>query len=90
MVMGTVEKGGTGCVCPASVLLKALIRNLILKKDEVVILDMEAGIEHLGRKTAEAVDVMIVVSEASSKSMETVERIKKLAEEIGIKKSYVC
>lgn len=89
MVMGTVEKGGTGCVCPASVLLKALIRNLILKKDEVVILDMEAGIEHLGRKTAEAVDVMIIVSEASSKSMETVERIKKLAEEIGIKK-IVC
>ncbi len=47
LVMGTVDKGGDGCVCPASVLLKALMRNLILKKDEMIILDMEAGVEHL-------------------------------------------
>lgn len=85
MVMGTVEKGGNGCVCPASVLLKALLRHLILKKDEIVILDMEAGIEHLGRKTAEAVDLMIIVTEPSSKSFETVERIKQLSKDIGIK-----
>ena len=63
LVMGTVDKGGEGCVCPASVLLKALMRNLILKKDEIVVLDMEAGVEHLGRRTAEAVDIM---SSASS------------------------
>lgn len=86
LVMGTVEKGGEGCVCPASVLLKALMRNLILKKDEIVILDMEAGIEHLGRRTAEAVDVMIIVVEPGLKSLETAERIKKLATDIGIKK----
>lgn len=85
LVMGTVDKGGEGCICPASVLLKALMRNLILNKDEIVILDMEAGIEHLGRRTAEAVDVMIIVVEPGLKSLETAERIKKLATDIGIK-----
>jgi len=86
LVMGTVDKGGEGCVCPASVLLKALMRNLILKKDEMVILDMEAGVEHLGRKTAEAVDIMIILVEPGLKSLETAERIKRLATDIGIKK----
>ncbi|MGF7119508.1 AAA family ATPase [Methanobacterium oryzae] len=86
LVMGTVDKGGEGCICPASVLLKALMRNLILKKDEIVILDMEAGIEHLGRKTAEAVDLMIIVVEPGLKSLETAERIKRLATDIGIPK----
>ena len=86
LVMGTVEKGGEGCICPASVLLKALMRNLILKKDEIIIMDMEAGIEHLGRKTAEAVDIMIIIVEPGLKSLETAERIKKLARDIGIRK----
>jgi CO dehydrogenase maturation factor len=89
LVMGTVDKGGEGCVCPASVLLKALMRNLILKKDEMIILDMEAGVEHLGRKTAEAVDMMIIVVEPGLKSLETAERIKRLASDIGIKE-IVC
>jgi CO dehydrogenase maturation factor len=84
LVMGTVDKGGEGCVCPASVMLKAILRNLIVKKDEMVILDMEAGIEHLGRRTAEAVDVMIIVTEPGQKSLETASRIKKLAMDIGI------
>ena len=84
LVMGTVDKGGDGCVCPASVLLKALLRHMILKKDEIVILDMEAGIEHLGRKTAESVDMMIVVVEPGLKSIETAQRIKNLAGDIGV------
>ena len=86
MVMGTVEKGGNGCVCPAAVLLKALLRNIIVKKEEIVILDMEAGVEHLGRKTAESVDAMIVVVEPGLKSIETAKRIKTLAKDIGIRK----
>jgi len=86
MVMGTVEHGGEGCVCPASVLLKALLRHLILRKDEMVILDMEAGIEHLGRRTAESVDLMLVVVEPGLKSLETAERIKKLAGDIGVQR----
>jgi len=89
LVMGTVDKGGEGCICPASVLLKALIRNLILKKDEIMPLDMEAGIEHLGRRTAEAVNVMVIVVEPGLKSPETAERIKKLAADIGLKEIVV-
>ncbi|MEG3225426.1 MAG: carbon monoxide dehydrogenase [Methanobacteriales archaeon Met13] len=84
LVMGTVDRGGDGCVCPASVLLKALLRHLILKKDEIILLDMEAGIEHLGRRTAEAVDLMIIVVEPGLKSLETAGRIKKLANDIGV------
>lgn len=61
------------------------MRNLILKKDEVIIMDMEAGIEHLGRRTAEAVDVMVIVVEPGLKSFEIAARIKKLAGDIGIK-----
>jgi len=86
MVMGSVEKGGDGCICPASVLLKAILRNIIVKKEELIILDMEAGIEHLGRRTAESVDAMIIVVEPGRKSLETAERIKKLSQDIGIKK----
>lgn len=89
LVMGTIDRGGEGCVCPSSVFLKALLQHIILKRDEIIILDMEAGIEHLGRKTAESVDVMIVVVEPSLKSIETAKRIKKLAYDIGIKK-IVC
>lgn len=87
MTMGTVEKGGEGCVCPAAVLLKALLRNIVVKKEEIVLLDMEAGIEHLGRRTAESVDAMIIVVEPGRKSLETAERIKNLSKDIGIKKT---
>lgn len=86
MVMGTIDKGGEGCACPASVLLKALLRHIVVKKEEVVILDMEAGIEHLGRKTVQSVDLMIVAVEPGLKSIETAKRIKKLAKDIGISK----
>ena len=88
LVMGTIEQGGGGCVCPASVLLRRLLRHLILKRNEVVIMDMEAGIEHLGRKTTENVDLMIVVIEPSKKSLLTAKRIKKLANDINISNLY--
>ncbi|MEG1650749.1 MAG: AAA family ATPase, partial [Oscillospiraceae bacterium] len=52
LVLGTVEKGGSGCVCPEHVLLKQLISHLVLQKDDVVVMDMEAGLEHLGRGTS--------------------------------------
>jgi len=88
LAMGTIEQGGEGCVCPASVLLRRLLRHLILKRDEVVIMDMEAGIEHLGRKTTENVDMMLVVVEPSKKATLTAKRIKKLAEDLGIPRIY--
>jgi len=85
MVMGTVKGGGLGCACPENAFLKALLAHLILDRKEVVILDMEAGIEHLGRGTAKGVDKMIIVVEPGSRSIETAFRIKHLAKEIGIK-----
>jgi len=84
MVMGRIKQGGTGCYCPESALLQALVTHLLLGRDEVVILDMEAGVEHLGRATARAVDRLIVVVEPGRRSIETARRIKKLAEEIDI------
>jgi CO dehydrogenase maturation factor len=84
MVMGRIKQGGTGCYCPENALLQALVTHLLLGRDEVVILDMEAGVEHLGRATAKAVDRLIVVVEPGRRSVETARRIKKLAEEIGL------
>ena len=85
MVMGGVKKGGGGCICPESVMLKTMITHLILARDEVVVLDMEAGIEHLGRGTASAVDKLIVVVEPGKRSIETAHQIQKLARDIGLK-----
>jgi CO dehydrogenase maturation factor len=86
MVLGTVKSGGSGCICPESVLLKNLIQHLLLQRGEAVIMDMEAGIEHLGRGTAFAVDLMIVVVEPGRRSLETAAAVQKLASEIGIKR----
>jgi CO dehydrogenase maturation factor len=84
MVMGKVKRGGSGCYCSENTLLQALMAHLLVSRDEVVILDMAAGIEHLGRATAKAVDRLIVVVEPGRKSIETATRIKKLAQDIGI------
>ena len=89
LVMGTIKGGGTGCVCPESALLKHLVRHLLLQRSEVIILDMEAGIEHLGRGTAGAVDAMIVVVEPGQRSLRTAQTISRLAADIGIEEVYV-
>jgi CO dehydrogenase maturation factor len=84
MVMGGVKRGGGGCICPESVMLKTLITHLILARDEVVLLDMEAGIEHLGRGTASAVNKLIIVVEPGKRSIETARHIQELARDIGL------
>ena len=84
MVMGQIKKGGTGCYCPENTLLQALISHLLLERDEVVIMDMEAGVEHLGRATASAVDKLIIVVEPGTTSVETAKRINKLAGDIDL------
>ena len=84
MRLGGVKKGGSGCICPESTLLKALVMHVVLARDEVVVMDMEAGIEHLGRATASAVDKLIVVVEPGRRSIDTAEHIKKLASEIKL------
>ncbi|MBW1683357.1 MAG: AAA family ATPase [Deltaproteobacteria bacterium] len=86
MVMGGVKKGGAGCICPESTLLKNLVRHIVLARDEAVVLDMEAGLEHLGRGTAMAVDQLIVVVEPGRRSVETAFQVRKLAADIGVKR----
>jgi CO dehydrogenase maturation factor len=85
MRLGGVKKGGSGCICPESTLLKVLVTHIVLARDEVVVMDMEAGIEHLGRATAKAVDRLLVVVEPGRRSIDTAEHIKRLASEIGLK-----
>jgi CO dehydrogenase maturation factor len=84
MVMGRMKRGGTGCYCPENALLRALVTHLLLTSDAVVILDMEAGIEHLGRATASAVDKLIIVAEPGRRAVETAYRISKLTQDIGL------
>ncbi|MBU4317623.1 MAG: AAA family ATPase [Proteobacteria bacterium] len=85
MRLGEIKKGGSGCICPESTLLKALVTHIVLARDEVVVMDMEAGIEHLGRATAKAVDKLIVVVEPGRRSIETAGHIQALAGDIGLK-----
>jgi CO dehydrogenase maturation factor len=89
LVMGTVQRGGGGCACPENAFLKSLLGHMMIARKEWVILDMEAGIEHLGRGTALGVDTMLVVVEPNRTSAETAHRIQKLAADIGIKQVRV-
>lgn len=89
IVMGTVRSVGSGCTCPANAVVRALLRHLVVERNEVVILDMEAGVEHLGRGTARYVDTMLVVADANMKSLETAKRIYDLATSTGIKQVFL-
>jgi len=89
VVMGTVQSMGSGCTCPANAVVRALLRHLVVERNEAVILDMEAGVEHIGRATAKHVDVMLVVTDANLKSLETAKRICELATEGGIKQIFL-
>jgi CO dehydrogenase maturation factor len=87
--LGTVKMGGAGCICPESALLRNLVTHLLVARDEVVILDMEAGIEHLGRGTAQAVDAFLIVVEPNRRSFSTARQIHKLASDIGVTRVYL-
>jgi len=89
LVLGTVQRGGAGCICPESALLKNLVRHLFVARSEAIIMDMEAGIEHLGRGTADAVNAFIVVVEPGQRSLQTARAIKRLSADIGIHRVYV-
>jgi CO dehydrogenase maturation factor len=84
LAMGTVEKGGGGCVCPESVMLKALVTHLLLQPEEAVVMDMEAGVEHLGRGTAASVDRMVLVVDPGRRSHEAARRIRALAADLAV------
>lgn len=84
LILGGVRGGGAGCICPESALLKALVIHLVLGRDETVILDMEAGIEHLGRASTQGVSAMIIVIEPGARSIQTARTIRRLAQDIGM------
>ncbi len=88
LVMGKSKFAASGCYCPEHALLRRLLNHLILERDEVVIADMEAGIEHLTRGTAEGVDAFIVVVEPGQRSIQTAIAVKSLAKELGVKKVF--
>ena len=87
--MGTVDVGGTGCVCPEHVMLKSILSTLTYRKNDVVIMDMEAGLEHLGRGTAQGMDQFIVVIEPGARSVQTYRNVKRLANDLGIRRVRV-
>ena len=86
---GRVEIGGSGCICPESALLKTLFTHLLLREDDVLILDMYAGVEHLGRATVDFVDALLVVVEPTHRSLGTAALIKKLAQDIGLNRLWL-
>ncbi|WP_461255078.1 ATP-binding protein [Treponema sp. R80B11-R83G3] len=84
LVLGAIKRGGGGCACPENVFIKALVNDLVLYKNETLIMDMEAGIEHLGRATSSGVDVMVIVVEPGQRSLDCADTVIKMSKEIGL------
>jgi CO dehydrogenase maturation factor len=89
IVMGTVKSMGSGCTCPENAVVRALLRHLVVERDEAVVLDTEAGVEHMGRATAKHVDTMLVVADANMKSLEIAKHIQELASGSSMKQVYL-
>jgi len=84
LVLGAIKRGGGGCACPENVFIKALVNDLVLYKNETLIMDMEAGIEHLGRATSSGVDVMVIVVEPGQRSLDCADTVIRMSKEIGL------
>ena len=89
LVMGTVKSAGSGCACGANAVVRELLRHMIVDRDEIVVVDMEAGVEHMGRGTASQVDIMLIVADSSRKSLEIAKKLTRFAHEAGITKVLV-
>jgi CO dehydrogenase maturation factor len=87
--LGAVEMGGAGCICPESAVLRSLVTHILLRRDEMVLMDMYAGVEHLGRATGDAVDAMLIVVEPTARSLGTAAQIKKLAADLRMQRLYL-
>jgi CO dehydrogenase maturation factor len=87
--MGSVDMGGSGCICPEAAMLKTLFTHLLFRKDDVLILDMYAGVEHLGRATVDFVDAMLIVVEPTRRSLGTARQIKQLSNDIGLTRCWL-
>ena len=89
LLLGCIPQGGGGCFCPENVLLKNLVRHLLVQREEALIIDMEAGLEHLGRGSTGYVDALIIVVEPGQRAINTAKQIKKLGEDLHIKKIMI-
>lgn len=89
LILGTVDSGGSGCVCPEHMLLKRLCSHLILQNKDVFIMDMEVGIEHLGKGTAQGVDAFIVIVQSGERSLQTYRKVKNLGKDIVVNKIFI-
>ncbi|MHC4600143.1 MAG: ATP-binding protein [Planctomycetota bacterium] len=84
VVMGGMDRGGGGCACPENSFLREIVTHIVISEDDWVILDMEAGVEHMGRATARAVDVMAIVAEPTPRAVQTAGKVRELAADIGV------
>jgi CO dehydrogenase maturation factor len=89
LLLGCIPQGGGGCFCAENVLLRNLVRHLLVQREEALIIDMEAGLEHLGRGSTEHVDALVIVVEPGQRSIGTAKQIKKLGEDLKIKKIMI-
>jgi CO dehydrogenase maturation factor len=89
IVLGSILQGGGGCFCAENVLLKSFLSHVLIERDEYVIVDMEAGLEHLGRGTTEYMDALIIVVEPGQRSFQTAHQVKRLAADLGIKNVFI-
>jgi CO dehydrogenase maturation factor len=89
LLLGCIPQGGGGCFCPENVLLKNLVRHLLVQREEALIIDMEAGLEHLGRGSTGYVDALVIVVEPGQRSINTARQIKKLSEDLKIKNTMI-
>ena len=88
LALGGVTQGGDGCICPATALVKALLTHLIIGRDDALVMDMDAGIEHLGRGTTQSMDALLVVVDEGPWSQQTAQRVRKLAEDLGVRNLF--
>jgi len=88
LVMGSVQRGAEGCACPQNIVLKRLLEHIVWERDELVLVDFEAGLEPLGRATAEGFDALVIVLEPDARSLTTASRIYRLARDIRLKRLY--
>ncbi|HBG27114.1 MAG: hypothetical protein A2Y10_18740 [Planctomycetes bacterium GWF2_41_51] len=86
LVLGAVKQGGSGCACPENIFIRALVSDVVLYKNDALIMDMEAGVEHLGRATASGVDLMLIVVEPGQRSIDCAKKVVQMAGEIGLKR----
>jgi CO dehydrogenase maturation factor len=89
IVMGTVRSMGAGCMCAPNAVIRALLRHLVVERDEAVILDLEAGVEHIGRGTARQVDALLIIADANVKSLEIAKHIHDMAKAAGMRQLYL-